>query len=375
MNFLTKLKIMIPTGLALFAMFFGAGNMIFPLKIGSVAGQYAWIGLLGFIISGVGVPFLGLFAGALYEGDYWQFFERLGKTFAFVVVAFLVLIIGPLFAAPRTETVAYSTLVNLLPEFFRNKYLFDFIYFSLVYLVISKQSRVVDIIGLVLSPVKITTFTLLIILGLHFSHGTIMVQSTAEDVFKAAFIEGYNTMDLLASLFFCSVAYKNIQNKCNLAGVTEHSAIMKMTLFSCIIGATLISLVYAGFMFVAATHASELQNIPTAELLGKTAYTILGQYGAVFVGVCVTVACLTTASALAEVTTEFFHEIVFKEKVSRGFMVFCTLASMYIMAILGFDGIMAIAGPVLNILYPALILLCIVNIVLKFREMMVAQRV
>lgn len=83
-----KLKVIMITGLALFAMFFGAGNMIFPLQLGVDAGQHVLPALLAFIITGVGVPFLGLFAVSLYEGDYWRFFNRFGRVFAFVCVLF-----------------------------------------------------------------------------------------------------------------------------------------------------------------------------------------------------------------------------------------------------------------------------------------------
>src|SRR3989338_11559571 len=109
-------SVAITTGFALFAMFFGAGNMIFPLQIGVILGQQLTYAVVAFLISGVGVPFLGLFAVSLYEGDYWQFFSRLGKIPAFLIITFLVLILGPLFVVPRTEIVTYHTLQPFLPS-------------------------------------------------------------------------------------------------------------------------------------------------------------------------------------------------------------------------------------------------------------------
>ncbi|MBP9722147.1 MAG: branched-chain amino acid transport system II carrier protein [Gammaproteobacteria bacterium] len=369
MSISTKTKVVIPTGLALFAMFFGAGSMVLPLQLGSISGQHTWLGLIVFLILGVGVPFLGLFAGALYEGDYWKFFERIGKVPAFLFITFLILMIGPVIAIPRTETVVYGTLHPMLPEFLQSIYVFDFIYFFFVYLVISNQSRVVDIIGWILSPVKITTFILLIVVGLYMAQPLVAVTTPVSDVALTAVTMGYGTMDLLASLFFCSVAYRNIQNKCDQMGFTTRQEIIRMTLYSCVIGALLISLVYMGFIFVAAFHAQELQGAGTSELLGKIAGAVLGDYGSIFVGICVTFACLTTASALAEVTTEFFYEIVFKFKVPRQVCVFVLLAMMYIISVFGFDKIMMVAAPILHIVYPALIILCVVNIYLKLKEL------
>lgn len=368
MSITKNIKIVIPTGLALFAMFFGAGSMLFPLILGSQSGQHTTIGLLGFLISGVGMPFVGLFAGVLYEGDYWKFFERIGKVPAFIVITFLILMIGPLVAIPRTETTVFNTLLPMLPSTLQNIYLFDLIYFFAIYLVICNQSRVVDIIGWFLGPVKIITFSALIIIGLYFSNPMMTVDRTASEVFTSAITIGYGTMDLLATLFFCSVAYKNIQTKCKELGITSHKEIMKMGLHSCIIGAILISIVYIGFIFLAATHAEKLQSVPDVELLATITSTVLGQYGLIFMGICVTFACLTTASALTEVTLEYFHDIVLRKRVPRSICIIVLFTIMYFISVFGFDNIMKAAWPLLKLIYPPLILLCIVNIYLALKN-------
>lgn len=365
MQLSTRIKVIAITGLALFAMFFGAGNMIFPLQIGVTSGQHVLPAVLAFIVTGVGVPFLGLFAVSLYEGDYWQFFQRFGKIFAFVVVTFLVLIIGPLFAAPRTEIVTFNTLLPALPGFLKNTYVFDFIYFLLVFVLSCNQSRVVDIIGWILSPVKIIAFTTLVILGVHTAAPLMHIQLNTSQVFNSALVTGYGTMDLLAAFFFGAVAYRNIVSKCQQAGVMSRQSIIKMTLMASIVGAVLISLVYFGLTYAAAYHATDLQNVPTESLIEKVAYLLMGEYGSIFVGICVTFACLATATALVEVATEYFYHTIFRNKLPRLVCMLGMLAVMYLMAILGFSGIMKIAVPVLNVIYPVLIVLCVVNIAFK----------
>lgn len=369
MQVAAKIRLVAITGLALFAMFFGAGNMIFPLKLGMEAGQHVLPAGLAFVITGVGVPFLGLFAVSLYEGDYWKFFERFGKVFAFVIITFLILIIGPLFAAPRTEIVTFNTLLPALPSLLQNTYVFDFCYFGLVFLLVCNQSRIVDIMGWFLSPIKILAFTVLIAIGLYTAAPLMHIPETSQHTFTSALTTGYGTMDLLAAFFFCTVAYKNIVNKCHSVGVTSKKAIANMTLLSCIVGAALISVVYIGLTLAAASHAEALQNVPTEALIGKISYIVLGQYGSVFVGICVTFACVATATALVEVTADYFHRTIFKEKLPRLVCVIGTLVVMYLMAILGFDRIMKIAGPILNGLYPMLIFMCVVNIFLKLVPM------
>jgi len=358
-------KVIITTGLALFAMFFGAGNIVFPLKIGVDSGQHLYPAIAAFIISGVGVPFLGLFAVSLYEGSYWQFFNRYGKVFAFLMVTFLILIIGPLFAAPRTEVVTYNTLLPLLPSFFKNQYCFDALYFLIVFMLIYKQSRIIEIIGWFLSPVKIIAFSLLIALGIYTASPLIAVPMTAATAFHDSFTTGYGTMDLLGTFFFCTIACKHIVNKCRDIGVVSHHTIIKMTLLSCILGAILIGSIYTGFIFIAASHASALQNVPTEALISKISYLILGEYGSLFLGICVSFACLATAAALTEVTTDYLHSTVLRKKIPRLVCLLIVISTMFMMAILGFDGIMKIAVPILNVVYPLLIVLCVVNIFLK----------
>jgi len=176
---------------------------------------------------------------------------------------------------------------------------------------------------------------------------------------------GYGTMDLLAAFFFCSVAYKNVVNKCQMAGATSQKMVVRIMLISCLIGAALISLVYTGFVYAAASHAEALRFIPTEGLIGAIAHITLGQYGTVFMGACVAVACLATGTTLAEVTTEYLFHNVFRGKLPRMVCLLMVMVMMAFMSILGFGGIMKIAGPILNVVYPAVIVFCIVNIILK----------
>lgn len=361
MKISSKIKVTVTTGLALFAMFFGAGNMIFPLKVGTISGQHVFAALGAFLIAGVGVPFLGVFATSLYEGNYWKFFGRIGKIPAFLVITFLMFFIGPLFAGPRTEVITFHTLMPMLPSVFQNPYLFDAVYFALIFALVFEQSHVVDIIGGLFSPIKIITFTILILIGAHSALPLVPVNITTNEAFKTSITMGYGTMDLLAAFFFCSVAYKNVVNKCHQIGFTSERAISRMMLMACLIGALLISVTYTGLIYVAATHADALQNTPTEGMIAKISDVILGGYGSLFVAVCVTVACLATAATLVEVTSDYLHHMVFRKKVSRLICMIIIVGTMYMMAILGFEGIMKIAGPILEVMYPALIVLCVVN--------------
>jgi LIVCS family branched-chain amino acid:cation transporter len=360
-----QIKLTITTGLALFAMFFGAGNMIFPLKLGSMVGEHLLAAAVTFIIAGVGVPFLGLFAVLLYEGDYWKFFNRIGKIPAFFVITFLVLIIGPLFAGPRTEIVTYHTLFPVLPPILQNPYLFDFIYCAIIFAIVYRQSSIVDIVGWILSPIKIISFAILIIFGVNLVTPAIPTSLDTHQTFKTALSMGYGTMDLIAAVFFCTIAYKNIISKCQKANLTSESSIIKIALYACLIGAILIGVTYAGLMCVAYSHAAALKDIPIEGLIEKVSALVLGEYGSLFIGICATFACIATAVAVTEVATDYFYNTLFAKKLPRAICLLLVLVISFMMAIIGFDSLMKIAGPILNVVYPAIIVLCVVNIILK----------
>jgi len=210
-NFYLLKKIII-IGLALFSMFFGAGNIIFPIHIGANAGEHISIAAIGFIISGVGVPFLALIATSQYMGDYWVFFNRLGKIPAFIIISLLMIVIGPLSAMPRTGIITFNSLSQYLPDIINTPYIFGLFYFGLVYLFALKESKIIDIIGSVFSPIKIILFTLLVLLGLDLSSTPIVTVKDSYETFSESLLYGYSTMDMFGAFFFCTIAFNSLNN-------------------------------------------------------------------------------------------------------------------------------------------------------------------
>ena len=154
------------TGFALFAMFFGAGNLVFPLYLGANAGTHIGLVAFCFLFVGVGTPLLGLVATSLYKGDYWAFFGRLGKTPAFLIITFLMLVIGPFSAAPRTEVITYQSLLPFMPHLLTNPWIFSGLFCLTTFVFAMRETKIIDVIGYVITPVKLFCFTLLIVLGI-----------------------------------------------------------------------------------------------------------------------------------------------------------------------------------------------------------------
>jgi LIVCS family branched-chain amino acid:cation transporter len=358
-------RIIITNGLALFAMFFGAGNIIYPLALGAQGGDHILYVTLAFLVSGIGLPFLGLFATSLYNGDYWSFFSRLGKVPAFLLIAFLILFIGPLCATPRTETIAFQTLQPFLPSGLSSPYVFSALYCLAIFCLTYRHTKIVDLIGYFLSPIKLVLFAVLIVAGLLTTQDIFANKNTIMESVQLGLVNGYSTMDLLAAFFFCAVVYKSILAKAKSIGITDQKETIKIFLYSCLIGAALLAVVYVGFMLLAYSHATQLQGVDTAQMIVVISKIVLGKSGAFFVGVCVSFACLVTAIALTEVTTGFFHEHVFMKKVPRLACLLTTIVLIYAMSILGFSEIMRFSLPILEVLYPVLIVYCVVNITIK----------
>ena len=272
-----------------------------------------------------------------------------------------------MFAIPRTEAVTYHTLQSFLPASIDNPYLFSGIYCLALFLLTCRHRKVIDVIGRILSPIKLVLFGILIVAGLTGSHEILANKNSIAASVKLGLLDGYSTMDLLATFFFCTVVYRSIVLKAKYVGITDPKETIKIFLYSCFIGAGILGLVYIGFMFLAFSHANQLQGVETAEMIFAISNLVLGKFGSIFVGICVSFACLVTAIALTEVATSFFYEQIFKKKISRTVCLFSTIATVYIMSILGFTSIMKIATPILEVLYPALIVYCIINIALSWK--------
>ena len=358
-------KIALTNGIAIFAMFFGSGNLIFPIALGSTAGSHLIPVWLAFLLTGVGLPFLGVFTMTLFKGDYLNFFAPLSKVLAFLLITFLILVLGPLFVAPRTETVTYGSFAVLFHESFMPHALFSAIYFFLVFLILVKNTYFTEILGKLLGPLKIAMFVVLILGALWAQHrilpNDLSTHSTVQLVTQSL-TTGYNTMDLLAAFFFSGLIYQSILIRCQKKNIDFDQHATSINLKSCLVGAVLLALIYTGFFAASWFHAADLQGVSMVSVLSTLSLVVFGPNGAWFVCICVSLTCLATAAALTEISSHYFEKVLFKSRVPRLYCLIFTLVVMYAMSLLGFDKIMAIASPILNYLYPLLILYCLVRL-------------
>lgn len=347
------------TGLAMFAMFFGSGNLIFPVAIGQMAGeQNAWA-IAGLFVTAVFMPFFALTLMLLFNGDYDRFFQKVGvwpgKLVAFCALA----LIGPFGVLPRCVAFSYSTF----SIYFSSIGLFEYSIAAciLVFLCSFKKNDVVGLIGNFLTPVLIVSLVVIIVRGLLFPAIPQANINNESDLSMAlhGFVEGYKTFDIFAALFFAAAIIPAFNDVLGKKPATK--ALMSLAIRSSLVGMTLLFAVYAGLSFVAANLGGGLEGIPGDKLLGTISNITMGKTAGLFANLAVSLACLTTAISLAVVSADFFKREIFFDKISYVYSLLIVMLITLGFSWLGFSGIMRLVLPILMVLCPAVITLIIVN--------------
>lgn len=368
---LKLIALILSTGFAMFAMFFGSGNLVFPLMVGQVVGEQFWSGMFGFVLTGVTVPFLGLLGVLLHNGSYKKFLSIWGDKLGFILALIMLLLLGPFGVVPRCITVSYGSLVVITDQL--SAPLFNLIMALCLYVLCMNQNRVVTILGAILAPLKILSVVFIIGYGIMYAHNTMPSDVTTLSAFEKGIIKGYQTMDLLASFFFASFMIRHIQQKTQNAQLGQYA--LKTSLYAMLFGGGILSIVYAGLVFLGATFSEILSVEAPEKYLSIIAYYTLGSAGSVFVSATIILSCLTTAIALTTVFTEFLNEHVLKHKLPWKISLALSVTTAYAFSILGFSSISSFLGNILSILYPLLIVLTLTNLVLWLRKNRLSARI
>lgn len=342
-------------GLALFSMFFGSGNLIYPLFVGQLAGEHYLSAIAGFLLAAVAIPFCGVLAMVVFKGSYTHFFSCLGKKGGLALTTILLTVWIPLGSAPRCIALAYASIASniSLPPL----WIFSIFYSLLVFVVICKKSRVLDFLGYILTPMLLACIGLLVYYGLssstHFSPSDL--SSTSSLV--TGLSEGYNTMDLIASFFFSS----SIISLLNSSNCTRENP-LRMTFKAGVVAMLILSIVYIGLIVVAAAHSSLLIDIPKEKLLAYLTKVILGPSMGLFAAATIFLACFSTSIALVMVFAEFLSSHAFSSSGNERLSTVITLIISFAMSIFGLSGVTFVTAPILQISYPLLLVLIVFNL-------------
>lgn len=364
----------IAIGLMLFALFFGAGNLIFPASLGQQAGVNVWWAVLGFIVTGVGLPLLGVMAMG-YSGakDLQALAGRVHPLYGFLFTVLLYLTIGPAFAIPRTGTVSYEIAVR--PFLAGGGSDMSQTIFLVVFFVISlwlsiNPAKLVDRIGKVLTPLLLISICALIVKSLVTPMGSYMnpteSYATAGVAVVQGILDGYNTMDALASLVFAILVIDFVK----LSGAKTKEEVTSATFKAGIIAVACLGFVYIFVANLGATSVQQLGILETgAPVLAESAKYLFGSIGALILAVIVLLACLTTSIGLITSCAKYFQR-VFPVIGYKSYAVIFTVVSFFI-GMYGLKTIIVAAIPVLMFLYPltiAIIALVFLNNTFQGRQ-------
>lgn len=350
-------------GFSVFTMLFGAGNFMVPPSVGIFAGQKSLLAASAFMITAVILPLIGLLGMFLFGGDYRAYFNRLGTVMGTVLIALCMFIIGPGLVLPRIVNVCFEMLSPFVPGMSLLVYsiLLAMITFFLAY----KPSRLLDVLGYVITPIKLTFVAIIILLGLYAGKDVIVSSVTTAEVFGKSLLFGYETLDLLGTLFFGSVIVSVLRKNLGDAVLHDKKTLLRIGAVSSLIGGSLLAVVYVGLMYLGAYHGAGLEGYNQAQILSKISLRVVGPYGGFFGALALMIACLATMIALATVITEYTQREIVRNRLSYVPCLILILISTVILSLLGLQKLMNFSRDLAFILYPVLITLTFCNIAYK----------
>lgn len=355
---MNKNKDILIIGFALFSMFFGAGNLIFPPYIGISSGSSWLISFLGFILADVGIILLSIIAISK-AGSLQNVIGRAGKKFGITLEFLMMLCLGPILVIPRTGATTFEMSVLPLAKNF-NPVLFSVIFFSITLLLTIKPTKVMDIIGKFLTPILLLSLAFLIVKGIVSPIGN-LEDVNSSDLFITGVTQGYQTMDALGIGGIVALIMTSLVSK----GYTDKNENISLAIKSALIACVGLTVVYGGLTFLGATASSLYDtNISQTALLINITHQLLGSTGTIMLAIVVGFACLTTSIGLTSVTAKFFEDFTNKKLKYEHIVIFICVFSA-IVSNFGVDKIIQIAIPILSLIYPVTIVLVVMNIFKK----------
>lgn len=348
-------KDVIVIGAALFAMFFGAGNLIFPPAIGLASGSEWVMSLLGFLVTGIGLPVLGVLAVSKAGGTIFQFAGKVNSTFGKIFATIVILAIGPLLAIPRTGATVYE--IGIKPMFPTvSPLLVAAIYFTITWIFVIKPSGVIDKVGKILTPVLLAILALVISCGVFKPMGAVAHMGLTNP-FSFGFLSGYQTMDTLGSIVMGGLILNALLEK----GYTKPKDQMRLTMKAGLIAGACLGLVYGGLLFLGASGSMVFaSDIARTDLVIGITNKVLGSFGQIGMCVAVSAACLTTSIGLTAIVGDFFENLSEGKLQYKYIVTFTCLFSVGV-AVLGVEQIVKVAVPLLVLVYPIAITLILMN--------------
>ena len=343
-------------GFALFAIFFGAGNLIFPPYLGVISGNNWGIANIAFLLSDPLLPILGVIVTALLGGQATDLGKRVSKHFSIIIGAISIILIGPLFAVPRTGATTHEIFVqSFVPS--APQWITSLIFFGLTLYIAIHSHTVIDAIGKYLTPILLVILLLVFIAAVVQPNAGFQT-TTSAGLFSQSFKEGYQTMDALGAALMAGVVISDLTRR----GYTEKKEQHQMMFGVGIVSFILLALVYSSLTYAGATVSTVYDStVQRPALLISLIEQLLGSFGKVAMGIAVSFACLTTSVGLITTCGHYFSTLT-NGKLEYKKIVVVSVVISFLLSLLGVDALLQLAVPVLSAIYPMVIALIFLSI-------------
>ena len=343
-------------GFALFAIFFGAGNLIFPPYLGVISGNNWGIANIAFLLSDPLLPILGVIVTALLGGQATDLGKRVSKHFSIIIGAISIILIGPLFAVPRTGATTHEIFVqSFVPS--APQWITSLIFFGLTLYIAIHSHTVIDAIGKYLTPILLFILLLVFIAAVVQPNASFQT-TTSAGLFSQSFKEGYQTMDALGAALMAGVVISDLTRR----GYTEKKEQHQMMFGVGIVSFILLALVYSSLTYAGATVSTVYDStVQRPALLIGLIEQLLGSFGKVAMGIAVSFACLTTSVGLITTCGHYFSTLT-NGKLEYKKIVVVSVVLSFLLSLLGVDALLQLAVPVLSAIYPMVIALIFLSI-------------
>lgn len=352
------------SGLMLFSLFFGAGNLIFPPLLGLESGNNFGPAITGFLITGVLLPFMAVMAISLSENGLVSIGSRVHKLFGLIFAIIIYMSIGALYGIPRASNVAYELGFKQIVDVhgWLALFVFSLLFFGVTYFISLNPKKIVDRIGQLLTPILVVVLAILVVQAfVKFENITSPAKgSYASSPFINGFMEGYFTMDAVAALAFGIVVINALKDK----GANSKSELVKGTLGAGVIAGLGLVVVYVSLGWIGRVIPGENDFANGAEILTVASDLLFASGGGFVFGLIVMLACLTTCVGLTNACARFFNEIYPKIQYKTYVAIFVLIGLL--VSNLGLNAILNFATPLLVFIYPISIVLIILSLFQHF---------
>lgn len=345
-------------GFMLFALFFGAGNLIYPPTLGIESGTSYWGAISGFLITGVGLPMLAIIATSFVKNDARELADRVHPVFGLLFTSAVYLAIGPFFGIPRAATVAHEIGIEpFLGEYSSTALLiFTTVFFILVFIASLNPSKLVDRIGQLLTPILLLAIIVLSIGGFFLLNYPLKapIPKYESEPFFTGFVEGYLTMDAIAAFALGLIVVTAFKER----GVTTRKGMIISTIKVGVVTGIALAVVYSAIGWIGVKMAGYGSYSNGGAILSDAASVMFGRSGTLLLGIIVILACFSTAIGLIVVLGQFFSRIT---PLSYKTVVFIGTVASFLIANQGLETIISYSVPVLVFIYPIAIVLILLT--------------